>query len=196
MSKSTRMCTEPMYRYRLAKTSHLPMICVLQKGDGMNAKELVRRWKDRQTQILAMLPEAIRTEFHELTVAIRRAESEFAESKRASSAENGRPAIIGAGGTGEDFGQILEKMSQRVPLESRKKQVAEFLAKNGPAMRSEILRAVEIPNGSLTNVLLDKELFEQNESGSWQLVKKASGEKPKGPPNAPPKPPAPPPPPG
>ena len=59
-------------------------------------------------------------------------------------------------------------MSQRVPLENRKKQVAEFLAEHGPATRSQILHAVGIPNGSLANVLLDKALFEQNASGAWQ----------------------------
>src|SRR3974377_1541937 len=55
----------------------------------MNAKELVRRWKERQAQILAQLPEEIRAEFHELTVAIRRAESELS-GKRHTAPENGR----------------------------------------------------------------------------------------------------------
>src|SRR5882672_5811146 len=143
----------------------------------MNAKELVKRWKERQTQILAILPEAIRTEFHELTVAIRRAEVEFAENKRTPHAETCRVTAGSASGSATtetpdpagDFGKFLDKMSQRVPLESRKKQVADFLAKHGPATRSEILRMVEIPNGSLANVLLDKDLFVQAESGAWQL---------------------------
>ena len=67
-------------------------------------------------------------------------------------------------------GQIVEKMSQRVPLESRKQQVAEYLAKKGISTRAEIMRAVEIPNGSLSNVLADQTIFEQSPTGLWQLV--------------------------
>lgn len=136
----------------------------------MNAKELVRRWKERQAQILATLPESMRTEYHELTVAIRRAECEFAGRKRAASG-NGRAA---APSEGTDFGQVLEKMSQRVPLEERKQQVAAFLEKNGPSTRSDILNATNIPNGSLSNVLLDTELFEKKTDGLWQFARKRS----------------------
>lgn len=139
----------------------------------MNAKELVRRWKERQSQILAMLPEAIRAEYLELTVAIRRAEAEFAESKRATS-DNGRSAPDG----GLGFADVVEKLSQRVPLESRKKQVAEFLLAHGPASRSQILSSVSIPNGSLANVLLDKDMFEQNAEGMWKVLPKENAKPP------------------
>jgi hypothetical protein len=141
----------------------------------MNAKELVRRWKDRQEQILGMLQESIRLEFQELTVAIRRAENELLESKKAAASEGGRtaiPAFDAGADVAAAFGNVLATMSQRVPLESRKKQVADFLAEHGPATRSQILHGVAIPNGSLANVLLDKELFEQNEVGRWTLADK------------------------
>jgi hypothetical protein len=136
----------------------------------MNAKELVKRWKERQAEILGTLPEAVRTEYNELTVAIRRAEFEFAGRKRAAS-KNGQATMPS---DPVNFGRVLEKMSQRVPLEERKQQVVSFLEKNGPSSRSDILSATSIPNGSLSNVLLDTEAFEKNDDGLWQLVHKRS----------------------
>jgi hypothetical protein len=138
------------------------------ENENMNAKELIRRWKERQAQILGMLPEAVRIEFQELTVAIRRAEVEFAGGKKPSVVENGKPAQA-APETTENFGQMLEKMSQRVPLEDRKRQVARYLAEKGPSARGEILKGTGIPNGSLSNVLLDQDLFEQGAGNLWIL---------------------------
>jgi hypothetical protein len=137
----------------------------------MNARELIRRWKDRQSQILDMLPEAVRTEFSELTVAIRRAEAESMGTRKTTT-RNGRHSAAPLSAAPGDFVQLLEKMSQRVPLEHRKQQVAEFLARNGPSSRSEILAQVGIPNGSLSNVLLDQELFQKGSGNRWLLAEK------------------------
>lgn len=132
----------------------------------MNVNELIQRWKKRQAELLGMLPDVIRAEFHELSVAIRRAEAELGiEADQWQSEDSVTP-----GQAGERFHEMLNKLSRRVPLGDRKLQVVEYLRENGPSGRTAVLKATRIPNGSLSNVLADTSLFEKNADGHWQLV--------------------------
>lgn len=117
----------------------------------MDAKEIIRRARLRQGEILRELPQELLDEYEKLTAVIRFVRGQLDEDEHEAE-EDKLP------GTG------------KVALKDRKEQLVAFLRRHGPASRQAILDGTGIPAGSLGVVLKD-DAFEKNDEGLWMIAK-------------------------
>ena len=61
------------------------------------------------------------------------------------------------------------KSSAVVTLKERKNTLIKHLARNGPSTRIEIVNGTDIPFGSLSSLLSDRDVFESDGRGVWKL---------------------------
>jgi hypothetical protein len=136
-----------------------------------SAAELVRRWRTRRLQILKTLPPELLAEYVKLGKLIKGVRLEQIQIEKEANggvidlslATFSLPEGVTGTLTDPDTGA-----SVRIPLALRRKQLAEFLKKNGPSTRNEISKGIAIPEGSLS-ILLSQSEFEQKSRGVWGL---------------------------
>jgi hypothetical protein len=75
------------------------------------------------------------------------------------------------GGLGAGNGrQAVSATQARRQGATRYQQVKDLLQSNGPMTRREILKATNIPAGTLSTLLAARHLFRQDDSGKWDLA--------------------------
>jgi hypothetical protein len=123
-------------------------------GPDPTVNELIARWRERRRQILDALPTTLRAEFYRLGAAIKSIKSMFGE-------RNTKIRVVHT------------PVSGRIPMSEHKKKAVDYLRQVESATRLEILANTGVPEGSLSQLLRDKE-FEQVERGRWRLAKRGA----------------------
>ncbi len=126
----------------------------------LSSIDLVLRWRKRRQEILNKLPPELRAEYRRLGAAIRAVEDEEREHvirTVAGVADNVQATAV----------PIIAPT--RLPLARHKATLIDFLRQRGaPVARAEITSSTTIPEGSLSQLLSDRE-FVQAGRGMWTL---------------------------
>jgi hypothetical protein len=132
----------------------------LNGGEHMDTDDIIRRYRQRQAEIIGCLAPELLAEYKRLEELIQFI-GRIADEERTNFKLPPPPLP-------DDFFADLP----RVPLLTHKRKLIDFLRKSkSPVSRKQILAATTIPAGSLSSILKDDE-FEQVEHGLWKLKEK------------------------
>lgn len=124
------------------------------------SNELIRRWRERQQEILQKLPADLIEEFNRLGALIQGVTD---EEKRLALEQRKQRQIK------SDVSSSFS--AARVPRGIQKNKLIDFLTKHGPATRPQMAAQTGIPIGTLSTLLSTEEGFAQVERGLWTVAK-------------------------
>ena len=78
-------------------------------------------------------------------------------------------AISESKANGRTTGQRLVGLEKEVGM-TRKDTVAKYIAGNGPQLRKDLRRELDIPVGTIAYVLNDKSMFKSRDDGRWDIT--------------------------
>lgn len=115
----------------------------------VSSNELIKRWRSRRKEILKTLDPKLFADYRRLTTLIRSVRVE----------------------------EVKTTAIRKTMSEHREKLIG-FLKECGTASRAEIVTATGIPQGSLSALLTESLLFQQQEHGRWGLKKSGASARP------------------